>query len=152
MNKALIAILILITFFSCTTSPKAGNSSVDEKILAVIDLIKKDPVSEKSREYYGDLFALVEMTKYTITITEKYVPWANSKQELKWKSYLYGAYIAGVMESQITKKVPDDAYAGALMAIFVYNNIQRIQKEFVIEEIEKWIILSNEGQLKNYFK
>lgn len=119
-------------------------------ILKKIVVIENNPLGEEGKE------ALKEIIEFTTNSEDVYVElsgkttsWLSNKT--KYDAILLGSFFAGNIKTQLLKKKKEnDSYSGMLCVISTYEKIKMKDKMFLIEDIEKQIVLQKQGKLKDY--
>ncbi len=154
MKKAIVCLALSFSVLSGLVAQETENKNHRE-LLRLVDLIRRDPVSEDAREYYTAAFAIIAEDKdISVALSADNLPWSGElKQKDQRSGLLLMVFAVGNAEAQVREnKFGDNPYAGTLFAIAVYEKMKEADNAFEIKTLEELIVLEKAGKLKNYFK
>ena len=154
MTKRMCLILltmILLTVPGLAWAADSPTASLPNKdaIIAAANLIEQEPFSQLGDTARGVIedFA-VKSDDVTVILAPSLLPWYGKSQ---WDKMLVGSYFAGNVRAQLQQhKKQNDSYAGTLMVLHTYSEIQKNDKSFQLPELEKFKTLEQNHKLQQY--
>ncbi|EPG64676.1 hypothetical protein [Leptospira wolffii] len=143
-------ILAFILLFSMSAFSSGIDSDVRESLLKKINVIEADPLSPGAKEACRYILAFTYESKdVQVIVSQKLLPWFT--RDLEYKEFLFGSFVAGNIKPQLLSgRKKDDSYSGALAMIRTYERIRGVNDSFVLEEVDRLILMEKEGRLRGY--
>jgi hypothetical protein len=150
---ALLTAFALATHLSAAGAPERRFSKRDA--LRAIGTFRDDPFSESGRLAAAVVIEFVSTNhSVVVALSRKVVPFLGEKHSGLTKdeaTTLFVAFTAGNLDSQLLRNQrKDDPYAGELQVIETYRQMQKRNPKLHCADVERFIDLEKQGQLKKY--
>jgi|GEM_PF-1189429 len=140
-------LIMLLSVFIVT----GGYGQNLRNVLHHISVIETKPLSAQADIAYEKVLKFATISdKVTVKIDAKLCPSLKYRNiKTKWSALLIGSFIAGNIKPQILKRIKKNhGYEGLLLSLNTYLKIKRVDENFKIKEMEKFLKLKAEKKLR----
>ena len=150
-----VVVMISATGSAAQESAPSPAPVASDSLLRLLDRFLADP-TRNGRRWREILDSAEASPHVAVTLTPGVVPWIcgasdKSSPERALRSILTGAFVAGNMREQFTRRVKgDQPLAGVLAALDAYDKIRARVLNFRLAELDRWTELHRAGALAGH--
>jgi hypothetical protein len=156
-NRTLTLTLLLLAFSSAgqTAQKERKSPKITEQIFRqTSSLYINDPLNRSARDWARlILLYALDAPNAAVVLGREEWRWTGMHVRDSRSLYLFAAYEAGNLQSQLNSGVKrNDRYSGLLTLFRVYRALQEQDKKFHVDAVENLLTLHQEGKLVQHLQ